>query len=113
MAPGATDVPLFGAGAGLKGLSLKKANERVIEEAKPASMPDVEAEVGGAGAETIVLPSIVVFSFSGDVAVVGAGVVAVGAEGVAATLLSGGMDGDATLCAWFQSALLYNSSLLE
>ncbi len=43
--PGATDVPLFGAGAGLKGLSFKKANKRV-REAKPAPMPDVEAEAG-------------------------------------------------------------------
>lgn len=48
--PGAADVPLFGAVAGLKGLSFKKANKRVREEAKPAPMPDVEAEVG-AGAE--------------------------------------------------------------
>jgi hypothetical protein len=45
-----TDVPLFGAGAGLKGLSFKKANKRVREEAKPAPMPDIEAEVR-AGAE--------------------------------------------------------------
>lgn len=50
--PGAADAPLFGAGAGLKGLSFKKANKRVREEAKPASIPDVEAEVGGTGAET-------------------------------------------------------------
>jgi histone-lysine N-methyltransferase SETD1 len=49
--PGAADIPLFGAGAGLKGLSFKKANKRMREEAKPAPMPDVEAEVG-AGAET-------------------------------------------------------------
>jgi COMPASS (Complex proteins associated with Set1p) component N len=49
--PGAADVPLFGAGAGLKGLSFKKANKRAREEAKPAPMPDVEAEVG-TGAET-------------------------------------------------------------
>ena len=49
--PGATDVPLFGAGAGLKGLSFKKANKRVREEVKPAPVPDVEPEVG-AGAET-------------------------------------------------------------
>ena len=48
--PGAADVPQFGAGAGLKGLSFKKANKRVREEVKPAPMPDVEAEVG-AGAE--------------------------------------------------------------
>ena len=41
--PGA-DVPLFGAGAGLKGLSFKKANKRMREEAKPAPMPDVEVE---------------------------------------------------------------------
>jgi COMPASS (Complex protein associated with Set1p) component N/SET domain-containing protein len=43
--PGATDVPLFRAGAGLKGLSFKKANKRV-REAKPAPITDVEAEVG-------------------------------------------------------------------
>jgi hypothetical protein len=51
--PGAAEVPLFGAGTGLKGLSFKKASKykRVREEAKPAPMPDVEAEVG-AGAET-------------------------------------------------------------
>lgn len=49
--PSAADAPLFAAGAGLKGLSFKKANKRVREEAKPASMPDVEAEVG-AGTET-------------------------------------------------------------
>ena len=49
--PGAADVPLFGAGAGLKGLSFKKANKRAREEVKPASIPDVEAEVGGPGAE--------------------------------------------------------------
>jgi histone-lysine N-methyltransferase SETD1 len=47
--PGA-DVPLFGAGAGLKGLSFRKANKRMREESKPAPMPDVEAEVR-AGAE--------------------------------------------------------------
>jgi len=44
--PGAADVPLFGAGAGLKGLSFKKANKRVREETKPAPMLDVEAKVG-------------------------------------------------------------------
>jgi hypothetical protein len=49
--PGAAEVPLFGAGAGLKGLSFKKANKRMREEAKPAPIPDDEAEVG-AGAET-------------------------------------------------------------
>ena len=49
--PGAADVPLFGAVAGLKGLSFKKANKRVREEAKPAPMSDVEADVG-VGAET-------------------------------------------------------------
>ena len=49
--PGSADVPLFGAGAGLKGLSFKKANKRVRDEAKPVPMPDVEAEVG-AGVET-------------------------------------------------------------
>ena len=49
--PDAADVPLFGAGAGLKGLSFKKANKRVREEAKPAPIPDVEAEVR-AGSET-------------------------------------------------------------
>jgi RNA recognition motif. (a.k.a. RRM, RBD, or RNP domain) len=49
--PGAADVPLFAAGAGLKGLSFKKANKRMREEVKPAPMPDVEADVG-AGAET-------------------------------------------------------------
>ncbi|KAI0301235.1 hypothetical protein BC826DRAFT_988269 [Russula brevipes] len=47
--PGA-EVPLFGAGAGLKGLSFRKASKRAREEAKPASVPSVEAEVG-AGAE--------------------------------------------------------------
>jgi hypothetical protein len=96
---------------GLKGLSFKKANERVREEAKPASMPDVEAGVGGVGAETIVLPPIVRFSFSGDMAVAGAGMVAVGAEGVTAALLSGCMDVNAALCASFES--VYNLSLLE
>ena len=51
--PGAAEVPLFGAVSGLKGLSFKKANKRMREEAKPAPMPepDVEAEVG-VGAET-------------------------------------------------------------
>lgn len=50
--PGAADAPLFGAAAGLKSLSFKKANKRVREEAKPAApMPDTEVEVG-AGAET-------------------------------------------------------------
>jgi hypothetical protein len=43
--PGA-EVPLFGAGAGLKGLSFRKANKRAREETKPVA----EAEVG-AGAE--------------------------------------------------------------
>jgi histone-lysine N-methyltransferase SETD1 len=47
--PGA-EVSLFGAGAGLKGLSFKKASKRTREEAKPAPMADVEAEAG-AGAE--------------------------------------------------------------
>ena len=48
--PGA-EVPLFGAGAGLKGLSFKKANKRAREEAKPLPVPDAaDAEVG-AGAE--------------------------------------------------------------
>ncbi|KAI9513437.1 hypothetical protein F5148DRAFT_971638 [Russula earlei] len=46
--PGA-EAPLFGAGAGLKGLSFKKANKR-FREAKSASMPAVESEVG-TGAE--------------------------------------------------------------
>jgi hypothetical protein len=41
------EVPLFSAGAGLKGLSFKKANKRVREESKFAPVPDVEAEVGG------------------------------------------------------------------
>ena len=99
--PGATDVPLFGTGAGLKGLSFKKANEHVGEEAKPVSMPDAEAEAGRAGAETIMSPPIVGFSFSGDEAVTGAGMVAVGAEGAAAALLLGCMDVDAALCASF------------
>lgn len=40
------EVSLFGAPAGLKGLSFKKANKRAREEAKAASMPDLEAEVG-------------------------------------------------------------------
>ncbi|KAI0299437.1 hypothetical protein B0F90DRAFT_1728647 [Multifurca ochricompacta] len=40
------EVPLFGAGAGLKGLSFKKANKRTREEAKPAPTLDV-----GAGTE--------------------------------------------------------------
>ena len=44
--PGA-EVPLFGAGGGLKGLSFKKANKRVREECKFTPVPDVEAEVGG------------------------------------------------------------------
>ena len=44
--PGA-EVPLFSAGAGLKGLSFKKANKRVRDEPKFAPMPEVEAEVGG------------------------------------------------------------------
>ena len=39
------DVPLFGAVAGLKGLSFKKANKRVREESRPAPTPEVEAEV--------------------------------------------------------------------
>jgi hypothetical protein len=39
------EVPLFGAGSGLKGLSFKKANKRVREESKFAPVPDVEAEV--------------------------------------------------------------------
>ena len=47
--PGA-EVPLFGAGAGLKGLSFKKANKRVREESRPAPTPEVEVEVK-AGAE--------------------------------------------------------------
>ena len=51
--PGAADVPLFGAGAGLKGLSFKKANKRVREEAKPAPMPDVEAEIGAVEEKSI------------------------------------------------------------
>jgi hypothetical protein len=42
--PGA-EVPLFGAGAGLKGLSFKKANKRVREESKFTPVPDVDAEV--------------------------------------------------------------------
>ena len=42
--PGA-DVPLFGAGAGLKGLSFKKANKRIRDECKFTSVPDVDAEV--------------------------------------------------------------------
>jgi len=46
--PGA-EVSLFGAGAGLKGLSFKKASKRT-REAKSTPMPDVEAEAG-AGAE--------------------------------------------------------------
>ena len=111
--PGATDVPLFGTEAGLKGLSFKKVNECVGEEAKPVSMPDVEAEAGRAVAETIVSLPIMGFSFLGDEAVTGAGMVAVGAEGVAAALLSGCMNTDAALCALFQSALSYNLSLLE
>ena len=44
------EVPLFGAGAGLKGLSFKKANKRTREEPKPAPVPDAEVEVG-AGVE--------------------------------------------------------------
>jgi hypothetical protein len=47
--PGA-EVSFFGPGAGLKGLSFKKASKRAREEAKPVPMPDVETEVG-AGAE--------------------------------------------------------------
>jgi hypothetical protein len=47
--PGA-EVSIFGAGAGLKGLSFKKASKRAREEAKAAAMPDVETEVG-AGVE--------------------------------------------------------------
>ena len=46
----AAEIPLFGAGPGLKGLSFKKANKRVREEAKLAPIPDVEADVGS-GAE--------------------------------------------------------------
>jgi hypothetical protein len=41
----AAEVPLFGAGSGLKGLSFKKANKRAREESKFAPVPDVEAEV--------------------------------------------------------------------
>jgi hypothetical protein len=41
----AAEVPLFGAGSGLKGLSFKKANKRAREESKFAPAPDVEAEV--------------------------------------------------------------------
>jgi len=44
--PGA-EVPLFGAGAGLKGLSFRKANKRAREESRFAPVLDVEAEVGG------------------------------------------------------------------
>lgn len=43
----AAEVPLFGAGAGLKGLSFRKANKRAREESKFAPVPDVEVEVGG------------------------------------------------------------------
>ena len=42
--PGA-DVPLFGAGAGLRGLSFKKANKRIRDECKFTPVPDVDAEV--------------------------------------------------------------------
>ena len=44
------EASLFGAPAGLKGLSFRKANKRAREEAKAASMAEVEAEVG-AGTE--------------------------------------------------------------
>jgi hypothetical protein len=83
---------MFEVDAGLKSLSFEKANECVREEAKPASIPDVEAGVGGVGAETIVLLPIVVFSFSGDVTVVGAWMVTVGPEGVAVALLLDSVD---------------------
>src|SRR5712671_1550746 len=41
-----SEVSLLGAGGGLKGLSFKKANKRMREEAKPVPMPDGELEVG-------------------------------------------------------------------
>jgi hypothetical protein len=53
------------------------------------------------------------FSFSDDVAVTEGGIVAVGAEGVAAASLSGTADWNAVPRASFHSASLYNSSLLD
>jgi hypothetical protein len=54
-------------------------------------------------------------SLSCDAAVAGVSMVAVGAEGVAAGLLSDAVDGNAAplLCALFWSTSLYRSSLLE
>ena len=45
--PSGAEVPLFGAGTGLKGLSFKKANKRVREEFKFTPAPDVEVEATG------------------------------------------------------------------
>jgi hypothetical protein len=75
---------------------------------------EVDAGFCAAPVIHVVLPSIPGFSLSGDAAVADeAGMVAVGAEGVAAALLSGAVDGNVALRALFRSTSLYKSSLLE